>query len=356
MPSFVSSARDSLRLLRQSFMTRSRDDAEAGCSNPSANMSTLEMDASASPLTTSHTPLHSGANTAGSHTSVPKSNLQSFDSESEHRENDDVDDREEEDDEEDEQLDPLVRDQHVYVTHYGKNAFMRRAGRLYSRFTYNQRNARVVHKKPRAELIGRWDKFWNSKEFKQESEVKKKNKRKGRNEGVAIGTYTGGSIPFSEHLARLAQEFEAPVTVMDAFKHTKTKKHDGKTWIDPENAQLEADFVQLKQMAEESGLQVTDQEIWFKLVGGFDQKNRIKGVGDLAEEMKSLKPRYQSRIKSTSDISEIERLRAENELMKARLDKIELTVAEQIRMMCGGNLPPRDPDDGMGDSGTGCVA
>ncbi|VFQ85730.1 unnamed protein product [Cuscuta campestris] len=278
MPYFVSSARDSLRLLRQSFMTRSRDDAEVGCSNPLANTSTPEMDASASPPTTEH----------------------------------DVGDREEEDDEEDEQLDQLVRDQHVYVAHDGKvkittavchlitlsfylrgdpegkkwknngpetrdfywrefqkhcswdrripcdmvrNAFMRRAGRLYSRFTYNQRNARVVHKKPPAELIGRWDKFWNSKEFKQESEVKKKNRRKGRNEGVAIGTYTGGSIPFSEHLARLAQKSEAPVTVVDAFKHTKTKKHDGKIWVDPENAQLEADFVQLKQMAEESGLQ-----------------------------------------------------------------------------------------------------
>ncbi|VFQ97299.1 unnamed protein product [Cuscuta campestris] len=266
-PSFVSSARDSLRLLRQSFMTRSRDDAEAGCSNPSVNTSTPEMDASASPPPTSHTPLHSGASTAGSHTFVSESNLQSFESESEHREND-VDDREEEDDEEDEQLDPL---------------------------------------------------FWNSNEFKQESEVKKKNRRKGKNEGVAIGTYTGGSIPFSEHLARLAQKSEAPVTVVDAFKHTKTKKHDGQTWIDPENAQLEADFVQLKQMAEESGLQVTDQEILFELVGGFDQKNRIKGVGDLAEEMKPLKPRYQSRRKSTSDISEIERLRAENEVMKARL-------------------------------------
>ncbi|VFQ95356.1 unnamed protein product [Cuscuta campestris] len=172
-----------------------------------------------------------------------------------------------------------------------------------------------------------------------------------------MGTYTGGSIPFSEHLARLAQKSEAPVTVVDAFKHTKTKKYDGKTWIDPENAQLEADFVQLKQMAEESCLQITDQEIWFELVGGFDQKNRVKGVGDLSEEMKPLKPIYQSRRKSTSDISEIERLRAENEVMKARLDKIELTVAKQIRMMCGGNLPtPRDPDDGMRGSGNGCVA
>ncbi|VFQ90219.1 unnamed protein product [Cuscuta campestris] len=148
-----------------------------------------------------------------------------------------------------------------------------------------------------------------------------------------------------------AQNSEAPVTVVDAFKYTKTKKHDGKTWIDPENAQLEADFVQLKQMTEESGLQVTDQEIWFELVGGFDQKNRIKGVGDLSKEMKPLKPIYQSRRKRTSDISEIERLRAENEVMKAWLDKIELTVVEQIRMMCGGNLlTSRDPNDGMGGS------
>ncbi|VFQ79465.1 unnamed protein product [Cuscuta campestris] len=65
MPSFVSLARDSLRLLRQSFITRSRDDAEAGCSNPLTNTSTPEIDASGSPPTTSHTPLHSGASTAG---------------------------------------------------------------------------------------------------------------------------------------------------------------------------------------------------------------------------------------------------------------------------------------------------
>ncbi|VFQ63974.1 unnamed protein product, partial [Cuscuta campestris] len=98
-------------------------------------------------------------------------------------------------------------------------------------------------------------------------------------------------------------------------------------------------------MAEESGLKVTDQEIWFELVGSFDQKNRIKGVGDLAEQMKPLKPRYQGRRKSASDILEIERLRAENKVMKARLDNIEFTVAEQIQRMCGGNLPtPRDPD------------
>ncbi|VFQ95727.1 unnamed protein product [Cuscuta campestris] len=99
-------------------------------------------------------------------------------------------------------------------------------------------------------------------------------------------------------------------------------------------------------MAEESGLKVMDQEIWFEVVGGFDQKNWIKGVGDLADQMKPLKPIYQM---STSDISEIEWVRAENEVMKTRLDKIEFTVAEQIQRMCGGNPPtPRDPDDDSG--------
>ncbi|VFQ87804.1 unnamed protein product [Cuscuta campestris] len=62
--------------------------------------------------------------------------------------------------------------------------------------------------------------------------------------------------------------------------------------------------------------------------------------------MKPLKPRYQGRRKNTSDISKIERLGAENEVMKARLDLIEFTFAEHIRRMYGGNLPtPRDPDD-----------
>ncbi|VFQ60933.1 unnamed protein product [Cuscuta campestris] len=66
-----------------------------------------------------------------------------------------------------------------------------------------------------------------------------------------------------------AEKSKAPITVVDVFKHTKTKKHDGKTWIDPKNAQLETDFIRLKQMAEESGLKAKKSEAPITVVDAF---------------------------------------------------------------------------------------
>ncbi|RAL49209.1 hypothetical protein DM860_014427 [Cuscuta australis] len=164
-------------------MSRSRDDADAGYNNPIGNTSTIEMDASVSPPTTSHKPLHCGASIARSIFIIINPDVDSLIYESDPQDNE-LDDKGEEDVDKEED-NPLERNQHLYVdpngpkmlgqrhdiftsessrwdhhisSHMVRQAFVCRATRLYNRFTYNQCNVRVVHKKHPNELITYWHK------------------------------------------------------------------------------------------------------------------------------------------------------------------------------------------------------
>ncbi|VFQ70701.1 unnamed protein product [Cuscuta campestris] len=149
----------------------------------------------------------------------------------------------------------------------------------------------------------------------------KKNRRNGREDGPALGTYCGGSIPFSENMNRLAQFFE------------------------------------LRKEARQNGLKVTDEEIWYSLVEGHNAENRVHGVGDYAQEMKKINPSSKPRCSSTSSSSaaEMAALKEQNQRLQEQIDnltsRLSLTIQEEIRKLYGGNLHPRGDDDGMGGAG-----
>ncbi|VFQ90308.1 unnamed protein product [Cuscuta campestris] len=176
----------------------------------------------------------------------------------------------------------------------------------------------------------------------------KKNRRKGKEDGPALGTYCGGSVPFSENMNRLAKKKGGHVSLDEVIIHTKTKKHDGKTWVDPEHAELQAQFFELREEATQNGLQVTDEEIWYSLVEGHNAKNRVPGVGDYEREMRKMNPSSKPRRSSTSSRStaEISALKEQNQRLQEQIDSLtsnlSLTIQEEIRKLYGGNLPRRE--------------
>lgn len=132
---------------------------------------------------------------------------------------------------------------------------------------------------------------------------------------TALGTYTRGTVSFSDYLNRLAAKKGTPVSLEDAIVHMKTKKHDGQSWVDPANADLWARFVTLCDEARKNGLNVTNQEIWYSLVQGHNAKNRAPEVGDYERQMRKLKLSSIRRRSSSSASSktEIEALKEHNQ-------------------------------------------
>ncbi|VFQ84481.1 unnamed protein product [Cuscuta campestris] len=212
-----------------------------------------------------------------------------------------------------------------------RKAFLKKAAKRYSGYTYNV-----------------WD---EDPEFQEVSKTKKKNMQKGREDGPALGTYCGGSIPFSENMNRLSKKKGAPVSLDEVIIHTKTKKHDGQSWVDPVVAELQAQFLELREEARKKGLKVTDEQIWYSLVEGHNAKNRVPGVGDYEHEMRKMnqssKPRRSA--KTSSSAMEIAALRAKNEKLQEEFDNLRsnltLTIHEELKKLLGGNLPPRRNDE-----------
>ncbi|VFQ90250.1 unnamed protein product [Cuscuta campestris] len=225
-----------------------------------------------------------------------------------------------------------------------RKAFLRKAAERYASYTYNQRNpTRLKKKKMDPRPLEQLKKVWEEDpEFLELSKTKKKNRRKGKEDGPALGTYCGGSIPFSENMNRLAKKKGAPVQLDEVIIHTKTKKHDGKTWVDPGHAELQAQFFELREEARQNGLKVTDEEIWYSLVEGHNAKNRVPGVGDYAREMKKINPSSKPRRSSTSSSSAVEMaaLKEQNQRLQEQLDNLtsnlSLTIQEEIRKLYGG--------------------
>ncbi|VFQ66931.1 unnamed protein product [Cuscuta campestris] len=181
-------------------------------------------------------------------------------------------------------------------------------------------------------------KVWDEDpEFQEVSKTKKKNRRKGREDGPALGTYCGGSIPFSENMNRLSKKKGARVSLDEVIIHTKTKKHDGQSWVDPVVAELQAQFLELREEARKKGLKVTDEQIWYSLVEGHNAKNRVPGVGDYEHEMRKMnqssKPRRSA--KTSSSAMEIVALRAKNEKLQEEFDNLRsnltLTIHEELK-------------------------
>ncbi|VFQ95684.1 unnamed protein product [Cuscuta campestris] len=129
-----------------------------------------------------------------------------------------------------------------------RKAFLKKAAERYANFTYNQRNpSRLKKKKKDPRPFEQLKKVWEEDpEFLELSKTKKKNRRKGKEDGPALGTYCGGSVPFSENMNRLAKKKGGSVSLDEVIIHTKTKKHDGKTWVDPEHAELQQFLAQIK--------------------------------------------------------------------------------------------------------------
>ncbi|VFQ84525.1 unnamed protein product [Cuscuta campestris] len=179
-----------------------------------------------------------------------------------------------------------------------RKAFLMKAAERYANFTYNQRNpSRLKKKKMDPRPFEQLKKVWEEDpEFLELSKIKKKNRRKGKEDGPALGTYCGGSVPFSENMNRLTKKKGGPVSLDEVIIHIKTKKHDDKTWVDPEHAELQAQFFELREEARQNGLQVTDEEIWYSLVEGHNAKNRVPGVGDYEREMRKMNPSSKPRL------------------------------------------------------------
>ncbi|VFQ85579.1 unnamed protein product [Cuscuta campestris] len=192
-----------------------------------------------------------------------------------------------------------------------RKVFLKKAAERYANFMYNQRNPTRLKKK-------------------------KKDPR-----------------PFEQ----LKKKKSGPVQLDEVIIHTKTKKHDDKTWVDPEHAELQAQFFELREEARQKGLQVTDQEIWYSLVEGHNVKNRVPGVGDYEREMRKMnlssKPRRSST--SSSSAAEMAALKEQNQRLQEQIDNLtsslSLTIQEEIRRLYGGNLPRRGDDDVTGGVG-----
>ncbi|VFQ88701.1 unnamed protein product [Cuscuta campestris] len=150
---------------------------------------------------------------------------------------------------------------------------------------------------------------------------------------------------------RLSKKKGAPVSLDEVIIHTKTKKHDGQSWVDPVVAELQAQFLELREEARKKGLKVTDEQIWYSLVEGHNAKNRVPGVGDYEHEMRKMnqssKPRRSA--KTSSSAMEIAALRAKNEKLQEEFDNLRsnltLIIHEELKKLLGGNLPPRRDDD-----------
>ncbi|VFQ67200.1 unnamed protein product [Cuscuta campestris] len=237
-----------------------------------------------------------------------------------------------------------------------RKTFLKKAAERYAKFTYNQRNPRRLKKKkkdprPFEQLKKVWE---EDPEFLYLSKIKKKNRRKGKEDGPALGTYCGGSVPFYENMNRLAKKKAGPMSLDEVIIHRKTKKHDDKTWVDPEHAELQAQFFEQREEARQNGLQVTDEEIWYSLVEGHNAKNRIPGIGDYEQEMRKMNPSSKPRRSSTSSRStaEISALKEQNQRVQEQIDSLtsnlSLTIQEDKRKLYGGNLPRRGDDDGTG--------
>ncbi|RAL37108.1 hypothetical protein DM860_004030 [Cuscuta australis] len=198
-----------------------------------------------------------------------------------------------------------------------KDAFFSKAAGLYSGCMYNQRNDGLVKKKTvEAAMLER---------LKEDtSKRKKKNRRKGKEDGPALGTYTRGTIPFSENYNRLAAKKRAHISVEEVIVHTKKKKHDGQTWVDSSDADLWARFIALRDEAIKNGLDVTDDEIWYSLVHDRNVKDRMSGVGDYERKMRKLKPSSTHRRSSSSAIkkSEIEILKEQNKRLQEQNNQV----------------------------------
>ncbi|VFQ83031.1 unnamed protein product [Cuscuta campestris] len=186
---------------------------------------------------------------------------------------------------------------------------------------YNQRTDGLVKKKTvEAAMLER---------LKEDtSKRKKKNRRKGKEDGPALGTYTGGTIPFSENYNRLAAKKRAHISVEEVIVHSKKKKHDGQTWVDSSDVDLWARFIALRDEAIKNGLDVTDDEIWYSLVHDRNVKDRMSGVGDYERKMRKLKPSSTHRRSSSSAIkkSEIEILKEQNKRLQEQRDRF-ITIA-----------------------------
>ncbi|VFQ65961.1 unnamed protein product [Cuscuta campestris] len=141
----------------------------------------------------------------------------------------------------------------------------------------------------------------------------------------------------------MAKKKGGHVSLDEVIIHTKTKKHDGKTWVDPEHAEL--------QEATQNGLQVTDEEIWCSLVEGHNAKNRVPRVGDYEREMRKMNPSSKPLRSSTSSRStaEISALKEQNQRLQEQIDSLtsnlSMTIQEELRKLYGGNLPRRGVTD-----------
>ncbi|VFQ65573.1 unnamed protein product [Cuscuta campestris] len=190
-------------------------------------------------------------------------------------------------------------------------AFLKKPVERYVNFTYNQRNlSRLKKKKKDPRPFEQLKKVWEEDpEFPELSKTKKKNRMKGKEDGPALGTYFGGSVPFSENMNRLAQFFE------------------------------------LYEEVRQKGLQVTDQEIWYSLVDGHNAKNCVPGVSDYEREMRKMNSSSKPRRSSTSSRStaEMATLKEQNQRLQEQIDSLpsnlSLTIQEEIRKLYGGNLP-----------------
>ncbi|VFQ90817.1 unnamed protein product [Cuscuta campestris] len=150
----------------------------------------------------------------------------------------------------------------------------------------------------------------------------------------------------STRIVLQAKKKGALVLLDEVIIHTKTKKHDDKTWVDPGHAELQAQFFELREEARQNGLKVTDEEIWYSLVEGHNAKNRVPGVGDYAREMKKINTSSKPRRSSTSSNSatEMAALKEQNQRLQEQIDNLtsslSLTIQEEIRKLYGGDFKP----------------
>ncbi|XP_045810785.1 uncharacterized protein LOC123905203 [Trifolium pratense] len=123
---------------------------------------------------------------------------------------------------------------------------------------------------------------WKKPAYKAISQRNKKN----RNSAKGVSVHTGGSITFTEHTLRMAEELGREPTVDEVFLRTHIRKKDS-TWVDLRSqntyGSFQSNLNQASEGADESGSQMVDSatrlKLWAKSVGG-KNRGRLYGVGD----------------------------------------------------------------------------
>ncbi|WCJ39878.1 hypothetical protein M5689_020829 [Euphorbia peplus] len=151
------------------------------------------------------------------------------------------------------------------------SSFMKEA---YRRMVYGLKN-KDRQKFMTEEVYNSWSTYWESPEAKAESERAQRS-RQGGTENGPMSRHTAGSLSMREHRDRLTRLLGRQVTVFELFVYTHTRNHDG-LGLTRDHERVTA---ARERMREATDQVIDEQRVFYDVVGGFNNRSRLYGLGD----------------------------------------------------------------------------